>query len=363
MSTFRSVSEAKSELSVTGSKESFIEDINTNIELIKARIKKDLKITHLTVGKYTKTRVSIIYISSIASKSLVKNISDKIKSTNIDGIIDSSYLKRSLDDGFNLFPSIMSTERPDKTVMGLLEGKVVVMIDNSPYALILPTFLIDYFHTSDDYYQKSYNTTFIRIIRLIAFLVGIFLPGAFIAFTTRNYNLVPFSLLLMLKAGRTFVPFPAYVEAIIMIICFEILRESDIRMSSTSASSISILGGLILGDAAVAAGIVSPIMIIIIAMSSIAGLVFNSLEFVNTIRIYKIINLVLGSLFGIIGIGLGFILLLFNILYTKSFGYDYFLHSTEFNDSIIRYNKRILKRNKYLTNNVIRGRYRWRRLS
>lgn len=356
MSDFRGVSEAKSEISITGSKESFIEDINTNINLINTRIKKDLKIDRLCIGKYSKTDVCIIYISSIASSKLVNNITSKIKSINIDGIIDSSYLKRFLDSGFNLFPSIMSTERPDKAVMSLLEGKVIVMINNSPYVLILPTFLIDYFHTSDDYYQKSYNTTFIRLIRLIAFFIGIFLPGIFIAVTTRNYNLVPFPLLLVLKAGRTFVPFPAFVEAIIMIICFEILKESDIRMSSTSSSSISILGGLILGDAAVAAGIVSPIMIIVIAISSIASLVFNSLEFVNTIRIYKIINLILGSLLGIVGIIFGFIFLILNILFTKSFGYSYFFHSTDFDDSIIRINRKVLKRNKVLTDNIVRGR-------
>ena len=355
----RGISEIKGELAITGAKDCFIEDIDTNKELIKKRIKKNLKEKIITIGTITKTKVSILYIENIVDKSLVKNIYNRLEKIKIDGIIDSSYLKHSLEEENNIFPTIMTTERPDKTCMALLEGKVIILVDNSPYSIILPTFLLDFFHTPDDYYQKAMNTTFIRIIRLIAFLTAVLLPGVYIATTTRNYNILPLPLLLMLKAGRTNVPFPAYIEAIIMIIAFEILRESDIRMSSTSSSSISILGGLILGDAAVAAGIVSPIMIIIIAISSIAGLIFNSLELINSIRIYKIIHLLLGTLLGIPGIIIGLILLWGNLKHTKVFGYHYFsLESIEKKDNIIKQNSDIKTRNTYLTNNKIRGRYK-----
>ena len=239
-------------------------------------------------------------------------------------------------------------------MMALLEGKVVLLVDNSPYALILPCFFFDFFHTTDDYYQKNFNTTFIRIIRLIAFLLAIFIPGIYISVTTRNYDLVPSSLLLMLKAGRTFVPFPAYIEALFMIICFEILRESDLRMSTTSGTAVSILGGLILGDAAVAAGIVSPIMIIIIAISSIAGLIFSSLELVNALRFYKILILVLSTILGIFGVILGFLILIFDIFTTKSLNYNYFY--LEKDDLIIKKDKKLKLRKNILTNNIIRGR-------
>ena len=278
---------------------------------------------------------------------------------DIDGIIDSSYLKTALENKKKLFPTIMMSERPDKSSMALLEGKVVILVDTSPYALILPSLFFDFFHTTDDYFQKNINTTFIRIIRVFAFFIAIFTPAVYIAVTTRNYDLVPLPLLLMLKAGRTFVPFPAYIEALFMIVCFEILKESDLRMSTTSGSAISILGGLILGDAAVSAGIVSPIMIIVIAISSIAGLIFSSLELVNALRMYKIILLILGTILGIYGVVIGGVIMFYNIFTSKIYGYKYLeIDKNEIKDSIIKLDSDIKKRNSKLTNNVIRGRYK-----
>ena len=192
----------------------------------------------------------------------------------------------------------------------------------------------------------------------MAFIIAIYTPAFYLSVTTRNYDLVSFDLLLMLKAGRSYVPFPAYIEALFMIICFEILKESDLRMSTTSGSAISILGGLILGDAAVSAGIVSPIMIIIIAISSIAGLIFTSVELENTLRTYKILFLILASLFGILGVGFGTILLFYQLFTAEIFGYHYFSwDKNEMNDSIIKFDSTIRKRNPHLTKNVIRGRY------
>ena len=297
-------------------------------------------------------------MENITNKKLVKSILDKLNKIDIDGIIDVSYLKYSLENN-NIFPTIMMSERPDKCSMALLEGKVVIISENSCYGLILPTLFIDHFHTTDDYFQKSINTTFIRVIRILAFLISIFLPAIYISVTTRNYNLIPYPLLILFKAGRSFVPFPAYIEALLMIIAFEILKESDLRMSNTSGSAVSILGGLILGDAAVAAGIVSPIMIIIIAISSISGLVFTSIELVNALRLYKIILLILSALLGINGVIIGAILLIFNILSTKIFGIKYLEYDkNEVKDSIIKIDTKIKKRNSKLTNNIIRGRFK-----
>ena len=355
----RDIGIIRSELSLCGPKDYFIENINTNIGLIKKRIKSNkLKIESMDIGRYSKTTTSILYIDGIVKKDLVNHIKKKLNKINIDGIIDSSYLKNSLENKFNLFPTLIMTERPDKCSMALLEGKIVILVDNSPYALILPSFFIDFFHTTDDYYQKDFNTSFIRIIRLIAFLIAIFIPGLYISITTRNYNLVPLDLLLVLKSGRSFVPFPAYIEALFMIICFEILKESDLRMKTTSGSAISILGGLILGDAAVAAGIVSPIMIIVIAISSIAALIFSSIELSNAIRMYKIFILILGSIFGIYGVILGAIIILFNLLTTEVFGYSYLsFNFHDIKDSIIKIDSIIPKRNSKLSTNIIRGRY------
>lgn len=358
----RGVTTVQSELSLTGPKDSFSENFNTNLGLIRRRIKTTkLESVDMEIGRYTKTRVAVLSIQGIVKEGLTEKIVSQLKKISIDGIMDSSYLKSYLEGSHTLFPSVMMSERPDRASQALLEGKVVIITDLSPYALILPSFFFDYFHTVDDYYQKNLNTSFIRIIRVIAFLVAIFLPAIYIAVTTRNYDLVPYRLLLILKAGRTFVPFPAYIEALFMIIAFEILKESDIRMSATTGSAVSILGGLILGDAAVSAGIVSPIMIIIIAISSIAALIFPSNELVNAIRFYKISILLLSAFFGIYGVLVGAFFLFYKLLSMKSFGFSYLspiipFDKYEWRDSIIRKEGKIKRRNSYLTKNVIRGR-------
>ena len=360
----RGVTTVQSELSLTGPKgpkDSFSENFNTNLGLIRRRIKTTkLESVDMEIGRYTKTRVAVLSIQGIVKDGLTEKIVSQLKKISIDGIMDSSYLKSYLEGSHTLFPSVMMSERPDRASQALLEGKVVIITDLSPYALILPSFFFDYFHTVDDYYQKNLNTSFIRIIRVIAFLVAIFLPAIYIAVTTRNYDLVPYRLLLILKAGRTFVPFPAYIEALFMIIAFEILKESDIRMSATTGSAVSILGGLILGDAAVSAGIVSPIMIIIIAISSIAALIFPSNELVNAIRFYKISILLLSAFFGIYGVLVGAFFLFYKLLSMKSFGFSYLspiipFDKYEWRDSIIRKEGKIKRRNSYLTKNVVRG--------
>ena len=359
----RGIQTIESELSITGPKDSFTETYNINISLIRKRIKSpDLYAENIELGRITKTKIGILYMNNIAKKEIVKQIKNNLEKIDIDGIIDSSYLKQTLECKNNLFPTISLTERPDKASMALLEGKVIIIVDMSPYALILPSFLIDFFHTTDDYYQKSINTSFIRIIRLFAFLVAVFTPALYISITTRNYNLIPLDLLLTLKAGRTFVPFPAYIEALFMLICFEILKESDLRMSSTTGSAVSILGGLILGDAAVSAGIVSPIMIIVIAISSIASLTFSSIELGNALRNYKIILLILSTIFGINGLLVGTTILLYQLLTLKVFGIPYLnpiipFEKNEIKDTIIKTNTPHPKRNSQLTHNINRGKY------
>ncbi len=360
----RGITTIESELSITGPKDSFSENFNTNLGLIRKRIKSDfLWWEEEEIGLSSKTKVGILYMKDIVEEGLVTKVVEKLKSIHIDGIIDSSYLKDNLENNNNLFPTVAVTERPDKASMALLEGKVVILVDMSSYCLILPNFFIDFFHTVDDYYQKSFNTTFIRIIRIFAFFIAIFIPAYYIAVTTYNQDSIFLSLLLLLKAQRAAVPFPATIEALFMIISFEILRESDIRMSSTTGSAISILGGLILGDAAVSAGIMSPIMIIVIALSSIAGLVFTSIELVNAVRIYRIIFLILASILGIYGIYLGAVYLLYQLITLTSFDKPYLAPFSPFikkeqKDAIIKYkNKGVKERNPLLTKNRKRGEY------
>ena len=360
----RGITTIESELSLNGPKDSFSESFNTNLGLIRRRIKSEnLWWDEVTLGKSTETKVGILYMNNIVDKDLVEKVKARLNLIDIDGIIDSSYLKDNLENNNSFFPTISSTERPDKVAMSLLEGKVAIIVDMSSYVLILPNFFIDFFHTVDDYYQKSINVTFIRCIRILAFFIAIFIPAYYIAVTTYNQNSIFLSLLLLLKAQRTAVPFPAIVEALFMIISFEILRESDLRMSSTTGSAISILGGLILGDAAVSAGIMSPIMIIVIAISSIAGFVFTSIELVNAIRLYRIIFLLLATVLGVYGIYLGAIYLLYKLITLTSFDKPYLAPfspfiKNEMNDAIYkRDNKGEKTRNPLLTNNKKRGKY------
>ena len=361
----RGITTVDSELSVRGPKDSFTEHFNKNFGLIRKRIKSEhLWIKTIELGKQTKTKVGLLYMENIAEKELVAKVSRQLDKINIDGIIDSGYLKDYLTEDSHLFPTITTTERPDLVSMALLEGKVAILVDNSPYILVLPCFFIDLFHTPDDYYQKPINVSFIRIIRLCAFLIAILIPAYYIAITTHNHDSITTDLLLNFISQRATVPFPALVEALLMTISFEILRESDMRMASTMGTAVSILGGLVLGDAAVSAGIISPIMIIVVAISAISGLVFTSIELTSAIRWWRIILMILASLLGIYGIFLGLIILITKLTSIKVLNKPYLapispLILSEQKDAIIRSNntKKTRYRNPLLTKkNKVRGR-------
>lgn len=360
----RGINTVNSELSVRGPKDSFTENFNKNFGLIRKRIKNEsLWMKDLIIGKYSQTKVGICYIKDIANKDLIEKVTSRLEKIDIDGIIDSGYLKKYLVEKNSIFPTIVTTERPDVVSMALLEGKCCIVVDNSPYVLIMPCFFIDLFHTPDDYYQKTINISFIRIIRLLAFFIAIFVPAYYIAITTHNHDSVTTSLLLNFLAQRESVPFPALVEGIIMTVSFEILRESDMRMASTMGTAVSILGGLVLGDAAVQAGIISPIMIIVVAISAISGLVFTSIELTSAIRFWRIFLMILAASLGIYGIYLGLILLITKLASISSFGKPYLAPFSPFikseqTDAILKINtnNRLKKRNPLLTKNKIRGR-------
>lgn len=361
----RGISEASSEQTLLGPKDAFTENFNINLGLVRKRIKSSkLWFDTFLIGQQTKTKVGLCYMKNIVEEKTIKDVKKKLKDISIDGIIDSGYIKESLTSrGQQFFPTIMATERPDLASMALLEGKIIIIVDNSPYILILPCFFVDFFHTADDYYQKPINITFIRIIRLLAFLIAIFVPAYYIAVTTHNHDALSLDLVVNFTAQRETVPFPALVEVLLMSITFEILRESDARMPSTMGTAVSILGGLVLGDAAVSAGIVSPIMIIVVAISAISGLLFSSIEMISAIRWWRFFFLGFATIFGIYGIFLGTIFLIIQLSSIKSFGKPYLAPFAPFlkgqqKDALIKSeNTGIKKRNPYLASkNIIRGR-------
>ena len=360
----RGINSVENEFSVIGPKEGFTENITKNIGLIRKKIRSnDFFSESFTLGKRSKTKVNICYISSITNNELIDIVKERLNKINTDAIFDSGHLEEKLIAKKSIFPVINITERPDTTAQALLEGKICLLIDNTPYAMIIPTFFIDFLHTSDDYYQKPINTTFIRIIRLISFFISIFLPAYYISVTTNNFSSIPMTLLINFTIQRQSVPFPAFIEALAMIICFEILRESDIRIPSKTGTSVSILGGLILGSAAVSAGIISPIMIIVIAISAIGALVFTTPALINAIRYYRILILLICTFFGLYGVFIGLTILITNLSSINPFGYPYLspispIIKNDIKDSLIKTNNpKIVKRNPLLAEkNMIKGR-------
>ena len=299
----RGVSEATNEPVLRGPKDSFTESHAKNLGLIRKRIKdNNLWFDEIKMGTRTKTRVSIGFISDIVNEDDIVKIKNTLLKINIDGIIDSGTLKEYLVKNKASFPQIQSTERPDLTSLALLNGKIIILVENSPYALILPSVFSDFLHTSEDEFQNPKNISFTRILKVIALLVTLFTPAIYIAITTFDQAVVPNKLLISLAIQREGVPFPTFFEVILLMMIFEILRESDIRLPANMGASMSIVGALVLGEAAVNASIVSPIAVIVVAITSICSLIFTDADFINGIRAWRFIFIISATFLGLIGL-------------------------------------------------------------
>ena len=359
----RSINTPTTENTPRGPLDSFTENIETNIGLIKRRIKSnDLWIKKYCLGKYTQTSIALLYINSIAKKELVDKIDKRLNKIDIDGIIASGTLRNLIEkENKNPFPNTSSTEKPYTATKYLLNGNIIILVDNDPFVLILPTTLNDNFISEEDDYNKSINQSITRIIRYIAFFITILTPGIYIALTTFNQEVIPLELLISITAQRENVPFSTFTECILMILAFEILRESDLKIPSFASSAISIVGALILGEAAVNAGIVSPIMIIVVAITSISSLIFTEPEFINALRLYRLAFMVGASILGIYGVLAIFIIFLINL---SSYNFLNIPYLSPFSppdinglkNSIIKFPTiKINKRNKLLTKNIIKN--------
>ena len=333
----RGISEPLTEQSISGPKDAFTENYQTNIGLVRKRIKTNkLVIKEKTIGKQSKTKVAIFYMDNIIESDLLKDIENRLDKIDIDEILDSTYIKEVFEKGQSAFPTIIATERPDNASLSLLEGKICIMTENSPYALIIPSFFSDLFHSVEDNYQNYINVTFTRLIRYFAFLLAILLPAFHVAITTYDHEAIPVTLLINFAAQREGVPFPLILEALGLTLVFEILRESDIRMPHLSGTAISILGAIVLGDAAVAAGIVSPIMVIIIAMSAISSLMFSNIGMVNAIRFWRILFMLFAAVAGIIGIFFASIILIAHLSSLKTGAKPYLYPLAPFNKNFLK---------------------------
>ncbi len=317
----RAISEPTSEPTIKGPKDAFNENYNTNIGLIRKRIKSEnLYIKELTIGSITKTKVSIIYLNDVVDKELLNDIINKISSIKTDKILDTYYIKELIKgENKTVIPTIKSTEKPDAIAKCLTEGKICVLTENSSNALILPTFFIEYFYNSEDNYQKKVYVYFVKFIRILALLITIFAPSIYLSLITYDQQMLPTNLLINFSLQRSSVPFPALIEAFLLMITFELLYEADALTPTTRGTSLSILGALVLGDAAVSAGIVSPIMVIVVAITAISSIFFAFQDFQSSIRLYRYLTMILSCFFGIIGIVFGFLFILTKLCSIKSF--------------------------------------------
>ncbi len=329
----RSVSTADVETSINGPKDSFTENYQINLGLIKRRLKShNLKIENRVLGRKTSTQVGLLYFEDIVDASLVEEVLQKIETIDIDGIIDSSSVGFLIDGENNhVFPTFLQTERPDMVATALLEGKMAIVIDTTPYCLIIPAFFIDFINPNIDNYSKSKNVNFIKILRLFAYFLSMIAPALYIAVMNYNQETIPTNLLVDFAIQRNGVPFPTIIETILMLAVCEILRESDLRFPSNYGSAISILGAIVLGEASVSAGIASPITIIVIAITFISSLTFSNVEINASLRFFRFIFILAAGFFGLYGITLG---LLFFLVYTTnitSFSKPYFAPLAPFN--------------------------------
>lgn len=322
----RGVSVPEVQKSIYGPSDAFTENIQINLGLLKRRIKSShLKSDDLNMGRKTNTKVQILYFDDITEMSVVNTIKDKLNKIDVDGIVDSGIIANILtEDEKTPFPTVSQSERPDVIATALLEGKVCIMVDTSPFVLILPAFFADFINPVVDNYNRNVNVNFLKILRFASFFFTMILPGFYIALVNYNMETIPTSLLVNFASQNDGVPFPTIIEAIVMIIVCEILRESDLRFPSSYGSAISILGALVLGEAAVSAGIVSPIMIIIIAFTFITSLIFTELEVINAIRYFRFIFLILAAMYGLYGIAIALIYFFIHITSVSTAGKPYY---------------------------------------
>ena len=346
---------------IKGPKDAFTENYQSNMGLIRKRIRsKNLKVNEYTIGTSSKTKVALFYLDDIVNKDLVNKIEKKLKTMSLDYVANSNYIIDAMSKKNNIMPTNIMTERPDLTSFLLMEGRIAIMVENSPQVIIIPMFFSDTIHTIDDYYQNSKNVSVTRIIRVIAFIISVTVPGIYLALTTFNQEALPTSLLINFSIQRQGVPFPSVVEALVMFLIFEILKESDTRISFVVGTSMSIVGALVLGQAAVDAGLISPIMIIIIAVSSVTSFLFNDNDLVNAIRVWKLIFILLSAFAGLYGFFIALLLFIVKISSMDSYGFDYvtvdgILKSNIQKNGIILTKKfKLNKRNSVLTKNTER---------
>lgn len=346
----RGILEPQSEMVVRGPRDGFTETLRTNTALIRRRCRDpNLCIKTIRLGRRGKTDAVYMYIKGIVAQQLVEEVERRLQTIDVDIFLDSGQIEQIIQDNYlTLFPQIQVTERPDKTIANLLEGRVAILLDNSPFALIVPTTFYQFFQSPEDYYERWMLGSFARLLRLTGSLLASMTPALYIAMVSFHPGYIPTNLVLSIAATRATVPFPAFIEAILMEITFELLREAGARLPRAIGQTISIVGGLIIGDAAVRAGITSPIMIIVVAITAIASFIIPSYNAAVAVRMVRFPFMLIAASFGIYGVILFFIIICIHLVSLKSFGVDFLSPQSPFiyqdwKDFIIRLPQQMMK--------------------
>lgn len=341
---FRQIKEPDAEITIRGPRVGFVENIRLNTTLIRSRIRTPhLWIEQLKIGHLSQTEVEIVYMKGLADESLINEVRSRLKRIVIDGVLESGYLEEMIEDEpFTIFPLVLRTERPDIACAALLEGRVLILTDGTPHALIVPVELSSLMQAPDDYYEKQPLGTLTRVIRIIGLLLSILLPGFYVAVLNFHQELIPTVLLLRIIAAREGLPFPVIVEILLMESLFELLREAGIRLPAAIGPAISIVGALILGDAAIRAGLVSPAVVIIIALTAIASFSAPVYSLAIAMRVIRFVFTVTGGIFGLFGIQIALLVLVVHLSSLRSFGVPYFsplgpFKLSDMKDHIIRF--------------------------
>ncbi|MGE6833282.1 spore germination protein [Priestia megaterium] len=321
----RSIAESNTQMVVRGPKGAFTESIGTNTAMVRRIIKTpDLWTESFKIGRATNTDVTLMYIHGIANDEVIQEIRQRLNKIDIDGILESGYIEQLIEDQTATpFPTIYNTERPDVVAGNLLEGRIAIFVDGTPFVLVAPALFIQFFQSAEDYYARFDIATSIRLLRIVMFLISLIAPATYVAVTTFHQEMVPTTLIVAIAAQRESVPFPAFVEALLMEITFEILREAGIRLPKAIGSAVSIVGALVIGQAAVQASIVSPAMVIIVSITAIASFATPSFDMAIAARLIRFLFMLGAATFGFYGIILCLLMMVVHLSSLRSFGVPY----------------------------------------
>jgi spore germination protein KA len=329
---------------VRGPKESFVEVIPTNIGMIRRRIHSpNLVFEQIDLGCITETKICIVYIKGICSEELSNEVRMRIKKIKMDGILESSYIEEQIQDSrYSLFPQIRTTERPDSVAASLLEGRAAIIVDNTPVVMIAPGEFFSLLQSAEDYYNRYSFSSLVRLLRFFAFTLALILPAVYIAVVNYHQEMIPTSLLASIVASRSNVPLPAFLEALSMEITFEILREAGVRLPRQVGQAVSIVGALVIGQAAVQASIVSPLMVIVVALTGISSFCIPQYSLALPVRVMRFALMILAAMLGLFGVMIGILFLMMHLFSIESFGKPYMapigpLRASGLKDTVLRY--------------------------